>query len=144
MPGSVRLLDDDDLVNLLRSRVKSAGGQSAFARQYGLQRTYLNKVLRGKKPPGGPSILDALNLRIVYVPVERQGRADAHVLDHDDVLKLLHSRVKSAGSQIAFSRQGVERTHLNMVFNGRRPLSPSIIDALKLRIVYASVGRRPE
>jgi DNA-binding transcriptional regulator YdaS (Cro superfamily) len=140
----VRVLDDDDLVKLLSSRVKSAGGQSAFARQYGLERTYLNAGLRGKKSPGWRTILDALNLRIVYVPVERRGRADAHVLDRDEVLKLLHSRVKSAGSQAAFSRQGVERTHLNLVFNGRRPLSPSIVDALKLRTVYASVGRRPE
>jgi hypothetical protein len=140
----VRVLDDDDLVKLLSSRVKSAGGQSAFARQYGLERTYLNRVLSGKKPPRWRSILDALNLRIVYVPVERRSRADAQVLDDDDVLKLLHSRVKSAGGQIAFSRQGVDRTHLNMVLNGRRPPSPSIIDALKLRIVYASVGRRPE
>jgi DNA-binding transcriptional regulator YdaS (Cro superfamily) len=144
MLGSVRVLDDDDLVELLRSRVKSAGGQSGFARQHGLQRTYLNHVLNGRKPPGGPSILDALNLRIVYAPVERRGRADAHVLDHDDVLNLLHSRVKSAGSQVVFSRQGVERTHLNMVLNGRRPLSPSIINALNLRAVYAPARRSPE
>ena len=144
MLGSVRVLDDDDLVELLRSRVKSAGGQSAFARQYGVDRTYLNMVLNGKRRPAVPGILEALNLRVVYSPIERRGRANAHVLDHDDVLKLLHSRVKSAGSQIAFSRQGVERSHLNMVFNGRRPLSPSIIDALKLRIVYTPTGRRPE
>ena len=32
MLGSVRVFDYDDLVDLLRSRVKSAGGQSAFAR----------------------------------------------------------------------------------------------------------------
>jgi DNA-binding transcriptional regulator YdaS (Cro superfamily) len=140
----VRVLDDDDLLELLRSRVKRAGGQSAFARQCGLQRTYLNRVLSGKKQPGWRSIIDALNLRIVYVPVERRGRADAHALDHDDVLKLLHSRVKSAGGQVAFSRQGVQRTHLNLVLNGRRPLSPSILDALNLRVVYATVGRRPE
>ena len=53
MLGSVRVLDDDDLVELLRSRVKSAGGQSGFARQHGLQRTYLNLVLNGRKPPAG-------------------------------------------------------------------------------------------
>ena len=101
-------------------------------------------VLNGKKPPGCSIILKALNLRVVYAPVERRGSADARVLDSDDVLKLLHSRVKSAGSQIAFSRQGVDRTHLNLVFNGKRPLSPSIIGALNLRIVYAPVGRHPE
>jgi hypothetical protein len=145
MLGSyTRVFDDDDLLKLLRTRVGHAGGQSPFAKRHGLNRTYLNMVLNGKKPLGGANILHALNLRIVYAPVERRDRADAHVLDRDDVLKLLHSRVKSAGSQIAFSRQGVERSHLNLVLNGRRPLSPSVIDALNLRIVYAPVGRRPE
>ena len=135
-PGdTVRVLDDDDLVELLRSRVKNAGGQSAFARQHGVERTYLNQVIRGKKSPGAPSILAALNLHIVYAPADRRGSADARVLDDDDVLELLHSRVQSAGSQMAFSRRGVERTHLCQVLNGRRPLSPSIIDALNLRVV---------
>jgi len=66
-------------------------------------------------------------------------RADSRVLDDDDVLKLLRSRLKSAGGQVAFSRQGVERTHLNKVLNRRRPLSPSIIDALNLSVVYIPV-----
>ena len=59
------VFDDDEL---LLSRIRSAGGQTAFARQIGVDRTYLNKVLNRKK--GLPqSILDALNLRIVYAPV---------------------------------------------------------------------------
>jgi DNA-binding transcriptional regulator YdaS (Cro superfamily) len=66
------------------------------------------------------------------------------VFDDDEVLKLLHSSVKSAGGQIAFSKKtGVERSHLNMVLNGKRRLSPSIIDALNPRVVYAPVGRHP-
>jgi|HubBroStandDraft_6_1064221.scaffolds.fasta_scaffold60312_4 hypothetical protein len=66
------------------------------------------------------------------------------VFDDDDVLKLLHSSVKSAGGQIAFSKKtGVERSHLNMVLNGKRRLSPSIIDALNLRVVYAPVEGVP-
>jgi hypothetical protein len=71
MPGRyARVLDDDDLLALLQSKVKSAGGQSAFAREWNLDRSYLNQVLRGKKALGGPSILSALNLRIVYTPVQ--------------------------------------------------------------------------
>jgi DNA-binding phage protein len=73
MLGSyARVFDGDDVLKLLHSRVKSAGGQSAFARETGVERTYLNRVLIGKKPPGGPSILDALNLRIVYSLVARR------------------------------------------------------------------------
>ena len=59
--------DDDDVRELLHSRIKSAGGQSEFARQTGVDRTQLNMVLRGKRPPS-PSIIDALDLRIVYTP----------------------------------------------------------------------------
>jgi DNA-binding phage protein len=73
MLGSyARVFDDDDVLKLLHSRVKSAGGQSAFERETGVERTYLNKVLNGKKPPSAPSILDALNLRIVYTPTGRR------------------------------------------------------------------------
>jgi len=71
-----RFFDDDDVLKLLHSRVKSAGGQSAFARQTGVDRAHLNKVLNGMKPPA-LSILDALNLRIVYAPriTVRDGRS---------------------------------------------------------------------
>jgi hypothetical protein len=72
-----RFFDDDDVLKLLHSRVKSAGGQSdAFARQTGVDRARLNKVLNGMKPPA-LSILDALNLRIVYAPriTVRDGRS---------------------------------------------------------------------
>jgi hypothetical protein len=67
----------------------------------------------------------------------------ARVFEEDDVLKLLDSRIKSAGGQVAFAkRMGLDRTHMNMVLKGKRHLSPSIIAALDLRVVYAPVGRR--
>jgi transcriptional regulator with XRE-family HTH domain len=59
------------------------------------------------------------------------------LLDKKDVVRLLRATVKSAESQSDFAqRMGVERSHLNSVLNGKRPLSPSIIKALNLRIVY--------
>ena len=67
MLGSyTRVFDDDDVLKLLHSSVKSAGGQSAFARQTGVDRAVLNHVLTGKRLPTS-SILKALNLGIVYV-----------------------------------------------------------------------------
>jgi hypothetical protein len=62
----------------------------------------------------------------------------------DDVRKLLHSRVKSAGGQRAFLKQtGVDRTHLNQVPKGKRGIAPSTMEVLDLRIVYTPVrGRR--
>lgn len=66
------------------------------------------------------------------------------MFDGDNVRKLLRSRVERAGGQSAFAKQaGVERTHMNMVLNGRRPPSPSILAALGLRIVYTTAGRDP-
>jgi DNA-binding phage protein len=66
MSRIVRVLDDKDVVERLRSIVKRAGGQTAFARQTGVDRTYLNHLLTGKRLPTS-SILRALNLGIVYV-----------------------------------------------------------------------------
>jgi DNA-binding phage protein len=66
MSRLVRVLDDNDVVERLRLSVKRAGGQSAFARQTGLDRSHLNFVLAGKRLPSW-SIIDTLNLGVVYV-----------------------------------------------------------------------------
>jgi len=138
----LRMIDDVETLKLLRSRVDSAGGQVAFAKQSGIDRSHLNRVIKGKKAMGSV-ILTALNLRIFYQPIERARRSDTHLLSQDDVLKLLRSRVKSLGGQVAFSKQmGVERTYLNTVLNGRKGIGPSIMEALNLRIVYAPAERR--
>ena len=72
MSQLVRALDDKDVVEQLRLRVKRAGGQSAFARQTGVDRTHLNHVLNGRRLPSW-TIIDALNLGIVYVALDRYG-----------------------------------------------------------------------
>ena len=68
------MFDSADVLVMLRSKVKSAGSQTAFARMTGVDRTYLNQVLNGKKPITAQSILDVLNLRIVYAPGGDVGR----------------------------------------------------------------------
>jgi DNA-binding phage protein len=70
MSRLVRVLDDNDVVESLRSSVKKAGGQSAFARQTGIDRTHLNHTLTGKRLPSW-SIIDALNLGVVYVALDQ-------------------------------------------------------------------------
>src|ERR1700722_17244409 len=69
MSRLVRVFDDKDVVELLHSSVKRAGGQSAFGRQTGVYRTHLNHVLTGKRLPTS-SILKSLNLGIVYVALQ--------------------------------------------------------------------------
>jgi hypothetical protein len=64
------VLDDKDVVERLLSKVRKAGGQSAFARQSGVDRAHLNLVLTGKRLPTW-SIIKALNLGVVYVALNQ-------------------------------------------------------------------------
>jgi hypothetical protein len=61
----MRILDDKDVVCLLRSEVERAGGQSAWALRERIDRTSLNRVLCGQKPPT-KEIVRALKLCNVY------------------------------------------------------------------------------
>ena len=70
MSRLVPVLDDKDVVERLRLSVKSAGGQSAFAKLTGLDRVHLNLVLAGKRLPTW-SIIDALSLGVVYVALDQ-------------------------------------------------------------------------
>jgi len=55
-----------------------------------------------------------------------------------EVVQLLRGAIEREGNQVAFAkRHGLERSHLNMVLNGKRPVSSNIAKALKLRKVYA-------
>jgi DNA-binding phage protein len=56
---------DDEVVQLLKMAVEREGNQTDFARSRGMQRTFLNKILRGKRPVHG---IKALGLRKVYAP----------------------------------------------------------------------------
>jgi DNA-binding phage protein len=62
----MRHLDVEDVIALLRSEVERAGGRSPWGRKNGINRTTLNKVLNGQRPPTA-SIIKALKLRIVFV-----------------------------------------------------------------------------
>ena len=57
------MLNNDDVLDLLRAAVKREGSQTAFAKHHS---RHLNMVLRGKRPMGH-AVADALGLRIVYI-----------------------------------------------------------------------------
>jgi DNA-binding phage protein len=63
----VQILELDDVVALLRREVEKAGGQAAWAKSTGTDRSLLNKVLKGHRPPTAKMIA-ALNLRVVFTP----------------------------------------------------------------------------
>jgi DNA-binding phage protein len=57
----------EDVLNILRAEVATAGGQSQWARQNGVSRTILNRILSGHRNLQ-PKVLRALGLKetIVY------------------------------------------------------------------------------
>jgi hypothetical protein len=67
--GDLLVLNDDDLIELLKAAVKGEGGQSAFAKRHDVNRTELNSILNGRRRISA-SLAKALGLRRVYVVEE--------------------------------------------------------------------------
>lgn len=63
----MQIFELDDIVALLRREVDIAGGQVAWSKSTGINRTLLNQVLRGRRQPTARMVA-ALNLRIVFTP----------------------------------------------------------------------------
>jgi DNA-binding transcriptional regulator YdaS (Cro superfamily) len=54
------------------------------------------------------------------------------VFDEHDVARLLRAAVEREGGQSAFAKHhGVDRAYLNMILNGKRPVSDSIAGSAK-------------
>ena len=47
--GDLLVLNDDDVIDLLKAAVKGEGGQSAFAKRYDVNRTELNSILNRRR-----------------------------------------------------------------------------------------------
>lgn len=62
----LHVLDDDDVVHLLRAAVKREGSQAAFAKRYGLDRGTMNSILNGKRRVSA-TLVKAFGLRKVYL-----------------------------------------------------------------------------
>jgi DNA-binding phage protein len=65
----------------------------------------------------------------------------ALILDDKDVRLLLRAAIEQEGGISAFARHhGLERSQLNNMLNGKRPISSPLVRALGLRTVYAPDG----
>jgi DNA-binding phage protein len=62
----MRVLEPKDVVRLLHEEIERAGSQTAWAKKARVNRTEVNKILQGRKPPT-ETILKALKLRTVIV-----------------------------------------------------------------------------
>jgi DNA-binding phage protein len=66
--GSYLLVfNDDEVIQLLRAAVEREGDQGVFARRHGVNRSNLNRMLKGKRNVAS-AVLKALALRKVYTP----------------------------------------------------------------------------
>jgi Rrf2 family protein len=131
---NVHPMDDETVMHFLRAEVKQAGGQAEWARTNRVSRVVLNRVLNGHDQMPA-SILKSLKLRTAYLH-------DTELFSRDrDILLLLRSEIKAAGGQAAWAkRKGKDRSTLNKLLNGHRPIPPSIREALNLRTVYFREG----
>jgi hypothetical protein len=67
-------------------------------------------------------------------------RLGSHLLvfNDDEVIQLLRAAVEREGNQGAFARRyRINRSHLNMILNGKRSATGIVLKALGLRKVYA-------
>ena len=62
----MKVLEAKDVLALLRSEIARAGSQAAWAKQAGVSRIVVNKILNGRGFPT-KKILKALKLRTVFV-----------------------------------------------------------------------------
>jgi DNA-binding phage protein len=86
--------------------------------------------------PGKPI---TLKQKVAEFLASNDVRSRAFVLDDKDVVLLLRAIIKRDGSISAFSRRhGLERSQLNKMLNGGRPVSRVVVKALGLRKVYVA------
>ena len=64
--GNLLVLDDDDVLDLLRSAIEREGSQTAFANRHGINRAIISSILNGRRRISA-SLVGALGLRRVYV-----------------------------------------------------------------------------
>jgi DNA-binding phage protein len=124
----MKILDSDDVLELLRLDIDRVGSQSEWARRMGIERSAINKMLNGHILPSS-SICSALKLKWVIV---RRGSKPV-VVSNREVTMILHEKIKKAGGIASLSRSvGVDRTHLSKVLHRRKCPSEKILAILNL------------
>jgi len=127
----MRPLQVQDVIKLLRDEIERAGSQSEWARQTGVQRTQINRVLNLRRLP--PSQL-CRALGLEWVIVRHAAESDGFdIVSYRDFIRTLREEINKAGSITAWSKHfGVDRSHLSMVVHKRRSPDKRILAALNL------------
>jgi DNA-binding transcriptional regulator YdaS (Cro superfamily) len=121
-----RAFDEDEVLCMLRAAVEREGSQKAFAKRHGLNRSNLNLVLSGKRPVTD-SVARTLGLCRLYVAAE------------DQTFRMLRAAIEREGGQSAFARRhGLDRSNLNLVLSGKRPVTDAVARPLGLCGLYVA------
>jgi DNA-binding phage protein len=125
-------LQVQDVIELLRDEIDRVGGQSEWARQTGVQRALINRVLNGRiLPPSQLCRVLGLEWVLVRHVAQSDGETKSVIIGHRDFIRILREEINKAGSIIAWSKRfGVDRTHLSSVLHKRRPPDKKILAAL--------------
>jgi hypothetical protein len=69
-------------------------------------------------------------------------RQNVFAFGEDEIVDLLRAAVEREGSQSAFAnRHGINRTIINSILNGKRPITGRLVEALGLRKVYVAKSK---
>ena len=136
-----------DVVKLLRDEVERVGSQSEFARQKGVERSLINKVLQGERVPTS-RLCWALGLEWVLVSRAAPGgpAAKLNIITSQKFIRMLRVQINRAGGLAAWGRQfGISRSQLSRVLHKTRTPDQRIIAALNLAevLVDANDSRFP-
>ena len=99
----MRILELDDVIALLRDEVERAGGQVAWSKRTGTDRSMINRVLNGYRLPTA-GMIAALNLRVVFTPRDKSPEAKEQVRDPAAGYATLIGQSASAARQRRRSR----------------------------------------
>jgi DNA-binding transcriptional regulator YdaS (Cro superfamily) len=127
-------LNVQDVIELIRGEIDRVGGQSEWARQTGIQRPVINRVLNGRRlPPSQLCRILGLEWIIVRQIAQGASQAEAAPVSQREFHLILREEIKRVGSIIAWSRlMGVNRSHLSSVLHKRRPPDRNLLAALNL------------
>jgi DNA-binding transcriptional regulator YdaS (Cro superfamily) len=146
------LLSVADLRDRLAKEMERAGSQAAWARQHGIERSYVNRFVAGQRIPTerllkALSIEKALGMRDAPQRARAPKRTDrarrsplkmSDLLNVDAVRELLAQQVQRAGSQSAWAKEmGVAQSSVSHCLIGRRRPTRPLLKALKLKNVVA-------
>jgi hypothetical protein len=130
--GEMRVLEELDVIALLRAEVQKVGSVAAWAKSASLDRSYVSCAIDGRRPIS-PKLLRGLGLREAVVD------SRPCIFDASDVRQLLRAEVALVGGQSQWARKHqISRPVLNKILRKRRLPPAKILSALGLRIVVIS------